>query len=273
LNELQKSQDIKIIDLSNEVRPKPAQDGAKRKSTGSEMSAEGEEHTTPASLQADLIHYKELFTKLRFSYVEQVTKEKFLTAITMDPPQFVEPQENVQLEAQLVEVKAALKAQKVEVAEMIAELERRGRDLSKRYETIQLRTTQLTTLPERIATLETAISTLRATQAPHPTNPALSLPLPETLSALNERQAELAALDKQLAGLQAAVPRKTRELERLEAELKPLEMQRKGTVAAAQEARRRREAGEAGMGDGLEERGRWLTAVEGGLRGMLEVDA
>lgn len=50
----------------------------------------------------------------------------------MDPPQFVEPRENVELEAQLKEVKASLKAQKVEVAEMLAELERGGRDLSKR---------------------------------------------------------------------------------------------------------------------------------------------
>lgn len=69
---------------------------------------------------------------MRFSYVEQVTKEKYLTAITVDPPQFVEPSENVELERELVEVKASLKAQKVEVAEILAELERRGRDLSKR---------------------------------------------------------------------------------------------------------------------------------------------
>ncbi|KAH7057309.1 hypothetical protein B0J12DRAFT_697180 [Macrophomina phaseolina] len=269
LRTLQKSQEIKIIELSNEIRPKPAKNGDKRGSAASEMSADD---ATPASLQADLIHYKELFSKLRFSYVEQVTKEKYLTAITVDPPQIVEPRDNVELEAQLVEVKASLKAQKVEVAEMLAELERRGRDLSKRYESIQLRTAQLEAIPNEIANLESTIAELRETQAPHPTNPSLSLPLPETLSVLASREAELAALEKQLSSLQSTLPRKTRELERLEAELQPLEMQKSGTVAAAKEARRRREAGEAGMGDDLEERGRWLTAVEQGLRGMLEVE-
>ncbi|KAF4310206.1 hypothetical protein GTA08_BOTSDO02074 [Botryosphaeria dothidea] len=269
LKELQKHQEIKIIELSNEIRPNPAQNGDKRNSAASEMSADD---ATPASLQADLIHYKELFSKLRFSYVEQVTKEKYLTAITVDPPQFVEPRENVELEAQLKEVKASLKAQKVEVAEMLAELERRGRDLSKRYESIQLRTAELESLPTEIADLETTIAELRETQAPHPTNPSLSLALPETLSVLAAREAELAALERQLSSLQSTVPRKTREFERLEAELKQLEMQKCGTVAAAKEAQRRREAGEAGMGDDLEDRGRWLTAVEQGLTSMLEVE-
>ncbi|KAB2580404.1 hypothetical protein DBV05_g905 [Lasiodiplodia theobromae] len=269
LKSLQKSQDIKIIELSNDVRPQPAKNGDKRNSAASEMSADD---ATPASLQADLVHYKELFSKLRFSYVEQVTKEKYLTAITVDPPQFVEPSENVELERELVEVKASLKAQKVEVAEILAELERRGRDLSKRYESIQLRTAQLEALPIDIANLESTIAELQGTQAPHPTNPSLSLPLPETMSVLAAKEAELAALDKQLSSLESTVPRKTRELERLEAELKPLEEKKRNTVQAAREAQRRREAGQAGMGDDLEERGRWLTAVEQGLKGMLEVE-
>ncbi|KKY25231.1 hypothetical protein UCDDS831_g02138 [Diplodia seriata] len=129
LKSLQSTQEIKIIELSDEIRPQPAKNGDKRNSAASEMSADD---ATPASLQADLIHYKELFSKLRFSYVEQVTKEKYLTAITADPPQIHDQSENSALEAQLVEVKASLKAQKVEAAEMLAELERRGRDLSKR---------------------------------------------------------------------------------------------------------------------------------------------
>lgn len=55
LKELQKHQEIKIIELSNEIRPNPAQNGDKRNSAASEMSADD---ATPASLQADLIHYK-----------------------------------------------------------------------------------------------------------------------------------------------------------------------------------------------------------------------
>ncbi len=45
---------------------------------------------------------QELFSKLRFSYLEQVTKEKFIRAIVGDPPLVVEHQENVELEASLL---------------------------------------------------------------------------------------------------------------------------------------------------------------------------
>jgi hypothetical protein len=44
----------------------------------------------------------------------------------------VENQDNVELEAQLVEVKTSLKQQKEEVAHMAAELDRRGRELASR---------------------------------------------------------------------------------------------------------------------------------------------
>src|SRR4051812_1324386 len=49
-----------------------------RTSDASAIAATG---PTPSSLEADLAHYRELFAKLRFSYVEQVTKEKFIRAI------------------------------------------------------------------------------------------------------------------------------------------------------------------------------------------------
>lgn len=47
-----------------------------------------------------------------------------------DPPQIIEHQENVELEAQLVVVKADLKVQKEEVAGIVEALEACGRELS-----------------------------------------------------------------------------------------------------------------------------------------------
>ncbi|KAL8662478.1 MAG: hypothetical protein Q9168_008253, partial [Polycauliona sp. 1 TL-2023] len=84
---------------------------------------------TPSSLAADLSHYRDLFSKLRFSYLEQVTKEKFLRAIVGDPPLIVESSENVELEKQLAEIKAVLKMQKEDVGRLVEELENRGREL------------------------------------------------------------------------------------------------------------------------------------------------
>ena len=66
-----------------------------------------------------------------------MTKEKFLRAIVGDPPQIIEQQENVELEAQLVAVKADLKVQKADVAALVEELEARGRELSRRACSLQ----------------------------------------------------------------------------------------------------------------------------------------
>lgn len=159
----------------------------------------------------------------------------------------------------------------MEVAEVLRQLEEKGRELSQRYEGVQIRTGQLEALPREIADLEATIEQLKQEQTPPSDNPELALPLPETTKLLQAREAELESLDAQIAKLQSALPGKTRELEKLERELKPLETQKQGTVAAAKEARRRREEG-GGIGDKLEERGRWLRASEQALKDMLEVD-
>lgn len=214
---------------------------------------------------------QELFSKLRFSYVEQVTKEKFIRAIVSDPPQVIENQENVDIERSLAVTKAALKAQKTEVAGMIAELERMGRGLAQKHETIQLQTTQLQLLPQQIQGLEKSIEILKAAQAPG-SHPMLNMPLEKTLVAVTDKEKEQAELNRQLEQLQAQLPRKTRELDRLEAELQPLEVKRLGTTASAREAQKRKEAALGGAGDDLEERGRWWRGVESGLKGMLGVE-
>lgn len=218
-----------------------------------------------------LTHSQELFSKLRFSYLEQVTKEKFIRAIVGDPPLVVEHQENVELEESLAVAKAALKAQKTEVAELVAELEARGRELCRKYENIQMQTTQLQELPEKIGALQTSVEELKAAQQPG-SNPTLNLPLEKTLALVEERERERAELDRQLEQLQVMVPRKTRELERLNAELQPLEVKRLGSIASAREAKRRKEEALGGVGDDLEERGRWWRGVESGLKGMLGVE-
>ncbi|TVY15104.1 Kinetochore protein Sos7 [Lachnellula arida] len=262
------SHELSIIKLSEPVAGPLKQSSGERTS---DVSADVFENPTPASLEADLAHYKELFSKLRFSYLEQVTKEKFIRAIVGDPPLVVEHQENVELESSLAVSKTSLKAQKTEVAELVAELEKRGRELCRKYENVQMQTTQLQELPENIEGLQASIEELKATQQPG-SNPILSMPLEKTLALVEERQRERAELDRQLEQLQVLVPRKTRELERLNAELQPLGVKRLGSTASAREAKRRKEEALGGFGDDLEERGRWWRGVEGGLKGMLGVE-
>ncbi|KAI9834510.1 MAG: hypothetical protein M1826_002664 [Phylliscum demangeonii] len=212
----------------------------------------------------------DLFSKLRFSYLEQVTKEKFLRAILDDPPLIVEQEENAALERQLASAKSSLKAQKADVAEMLVELEAKSRELSRRYETVQQQAAEAQQLPDFIAELQAAIELLRRS-SDLDVNPSQSLPLPATLSLLAEQEAAIKKLDGEIELMDSTIQKKDRELERIKAELKPLEAQRQTVEKAASEAQRRK-AGLDGEGDDLEQRGRWWKGVSEGLNAMLTED-
>lgn len=142
------------------------------------------------------------------------------------------------------------------------------------YKNIQLQTTQLSTLPDEISNLEATIAALRAKQtliaAADPSKgSSQNLPLPATLSLLSEREAELAALNRQLATLQSTLPRKTREAEAIERELSVLERRKGEAVAQAREAKRKKREGES---DGLEEMGRWYRGAEKSLKQLVGVE-
>ena len=209
---------------------------------------------------------------MRFSYVEQVTKEKFIRAIVGDPPLIVTVQENLDLEKENLAAKAELKGLKNEVSEMVAELEKKGRELSNKYESVQLETTKLQELPTKIQELEEQIEELKEEQeTPAGTDPSLNLPLAKTLDLVNKRKREQQELARELEALQAKVPRKKKEVERLQAELHPLETKRQNSTTAAREARRRKDAALGGVADDLEERARWWRASEGVLKQVLDI--
>jgi hypothetical protein len=124
LSQLQEPTDLYILSISHPILNPSAP--SKRSSSASDQER------TPSALQADLEHYRELFSKLRFSYVEQVTKERFLRAVTAEQPEFVDGDENRELGEKLAADKAALKARKEEVRGIIGDLEEQGRVLARR---------------------------------------------------------------------------------------------------------------------------------------------
>ncbi len=275
LDGLQARHEISIIKLSEPISSaiaEAARGGTNNQRT-SDASTSSLDNLSPASLEADLEHYRELFAKLRFSYVEQVTKEKFIRAIVGDPPLIVTPQENADLEAENAEAKAQLKALKTDVADMVGELEKRGRELTRRYEQVQLETVSLRELPGKVSQLEAGIAELRQAQE-HDADarPELNMPLAKTAALVDAQKSKLSDLDRQLEQLSNQVPRKRKELERLQAELAPLEAKRQNSTAAAREAKRRKEAALGGVEDDLEERGRWWRASETVLKQMLDIE-
>jgi len=202
-----------------------------------------------------------------------VTKEKFLRAVVGDPPLYISASENAALESRLLPTKATLKAQKIEVAELVADLESRGRELSRRYQQVQLQTAQLGNLPEQIEGLKSTIARLQAAQEPKTDNPLLGMPLTKTLEVLAEKDAESAKLDREIEELRTAAERRMRELDRMQTELEPLRAQKTRAVNDAQDAQTRKAQGISGLGDDLEQRGRWLRGVETTMRSILEAGA
>jgi len=186
---------------------------------------------------------------------------------------YISASENAALESRLLSTKATLKAQKIEVAELVADLENRGRELSRRYQQVQLQTAQLDSLPGQIDGLKNTIARLQAAQEPKTDNPLLGLPLMKTLEVLGGTDAESAKLDREIAELQAAAERRTRELDRMQTELEPLRAQKIRAVNDAQDAQTRKALGISGLGDDLEQRGRWLRGVETTMRSILEAGA
>ena len=143
------------------------------------------------------------------------------------------------------------------------------------HETITLQTTLLSTLPAQIASLESSVSNLRAlsdmkTSTTSSTSPHLSLPLPATLSLLEQRQLELADLEQQRKALQQAIPRRTRALEEVEDELQQVEARWDEIAVGARDAVRRR--AEGGGRDELESKGRWLTGAEAMYKEILGIE-
>ncbi|KAG5927858.1 hypothetical protein E4U42_001700 [Claviceps africana] len=266
---LQSSQDLSIIKLRDTIIDPAEQGSRQRASDASNSLLDG---PTPASLEADLAHYTELFAKLRFSYVEQVTKEKFIRAIVGDPPLIVTAQENVDLERDNARTKAELQSLKQEVALMVTELETRGRQLSQRYASIQRDTAKLQDVPAKTDELRASIDALRALRESADADSSLTLPLAKTLDLVARRKAEQQDLARELEALRAKAPRKHKEAERLRAELGPLEAKLETSSAAARDARRRREeAALGGVADDLEQRARWWRASEEVLRQVLEL--
>jgi hypothetical protein len=246
-----------------------ANPGAARASDASSSSQP--DAATPASLAADLAHYRELFSKLRFSYVEHVTKEKFIRAIVGDPPVIVTPHENIALEKENLASKATLKAMKVEAAALVAELEGKGRDLCRRYEGVKTQMIHLGQLPAEIEGLEARIQELKSGMELPEGNPNLGLPLGQTREVIEERKAARCEVERELDQLRARVPRKRKERERLESEVQGLEAKRANSLAAAKEARRRKQNALGGVEDDLEERGRWWRASESVLKQALDI--
>lgn len=230
----------------------------------------------PSTLVTDLQHYRDLFSKLRFSYLEQVTKEKYIKNLIAQPPIIATAEQNAQLEEKLVAMKADLQVKKRDVDAIVVEMEQLARDIAVKYDIVEENVKQLETLPAEVDALEKEVEDLKRQvaekegQVEVSDDPRMNLSLEETNRLIEEQQKRDEELKKQIEVYERDLPVKVAECEKAEQELAELESQRQRVTKAARDAQKRREEGRR---DVLEEHGRWYKSSEIVLKGLLGVQS
>ncbi|KAL6240699.1 hypothetical protein RBB50_012409 [Rhinocladiella similis] len=234
---------------------------------------------TPASLAADLAHYKDLFSKLRFSYLEQVTKEKYLRSIVGDPPSVVGHDENAALEARLGVMKAELKDKKQAVDGLVEGMEAQAKVLANVYEDVNSKIGVLERANPEVDRLRVEVEELRRELIQRQgedgkrreSNPRMNMGLDDTRRALEEQNARMEDVEERIRALERELPSKVARLEEVDRELTELDRRRNESVRLAVEGKRRKETGGR---DEVEELGKWYRSQEVVFKGLgLDVEA
>ncbi|EPY50889.1 Bfr1 binding protein [Schizosaccharomyces cryophilus OY26] len=112
------------------------------------------------STEQELKKYKEFFSQLKFSYIEQGTKERYLRAILDDPPLLVEPEDNEKLESTISELKFRLKQRKDEVESLKKEIVSECNEIAQKYDATLKESKEAKTLLAELRTLEKELQDL-----------------------------------------------------------------------------------------------------------------
>ena len=277
-----KTAPLNIVSLAEPIlAPETQQSSSQAQSqsqTGTSRDSAGPQSNvfSPSNLAADLQHYRDLFSKLRFSYLEQVTKEKYLRGIVGEPPILATSEENAALEEKLGIMKSELKAKKLGVEALIQEVEELARQIAERYDGVNASVTLLETLPEEVSDLEQEVEELRRQlvekegESERSDDPRMNLSLEETEQLLDEQQRKNEELARQISEIEKAMPGKTWECEKAERELEEVESRRNEITRSARDAQRMKEQGGRDL---LEEQGRWYKSSEIVMRGLLGVQS
>lgn len=228
----------------------------------------------PATLIADLAHYRDLFSKLRFSYLEQVTKEKYLRSIVGEPPLLATSAENAALEEKLAVLKADLQTRKRNVEALIEELNDLAGQIAEKYDSVDVEMRKLETLPIENEEMEAEIDKLRQVLVAREgdevsDDPLMNMSLEDTEREIDKMRKQDEELRREIDEMQRELPRKTEECEIAQKELKDVERKRNEVTRLARDAQMMREGGR----DRLEEQGRWYQSSEVVLKGLLGVES
>lgn len=276
-----KTQPLSILGLAEPILiPQPPSiSQSQSQSTPSQTRTQTQqEPLNPSTLTADLTHYRDLFSKLRFSYLEQVTKEKYLRGIVGQPPIVVTAGENVALEEKLAEMKVELQGKKKAVEELVSQMDGLASGLGDQYDVVDGGLRELETLLGEVEMLEMEVERLRGEvetregerMVVRSEDERMNLGLEETKALVEEGRRRDLDLEREIRILEEELERKSRECVEAEKELESLEGRRNEVTKAVRDARRLKEEGGR---DRLEEQGRWYASSEAVMRGLLGVES
>lgn len=255
-----------IVNYKQQEQPQQADDSQSQ--DGSQLDLD------PATLATDLQHYRELFSKLRFSYLEQVTKEKFIKNIIAQPPVIATAEENAQLEERLAIMKAELQVKKRDVDALVVEIEQLARNIAIKYDIVEDNVKQLETLPAEINELEKQVEELRQQlsekegQVVVNDDPRMNLSLEETNALIEQQEQRNEELKRKIERYERDLPVKVAQCEEAERELQELEKERQKVTKAARDAQKRKQEGKEDL---LQQQTQWYEDSTVVLRGLLGV--
>ncbi|KAJ1983444.1 hypothetical protein H4R34_001278 [Dimargaris verticillata] len=182
----------------------------------------GEQGLAPAAVEAELSYYNELFEKLKFNYLEQATKERFIRDLMQEPPLVVDQEDIQELEASNVEHKQRLKQRKGEMQRYSEKLSSLAHDVVAAYCQTKDDFTTTPDLLREIRDLESQIQRIEAED-----DSTQKLTIQESQMKLNEQLAHLATVSTEidehkarLAALNQAIQKHQDQVHSLESECK-----------------------------------------------------
>lgn len=270
-----KQQPLSILSLAEPILiPQPPNTSQSQ----SQPQPQQAEPLNPSTLSADLTHYRDLFSKLRFSYLEQVTKEKYLRGIVGQPPIQVSAEENVALEERLACMKVELQGKKRGIEELVSQMDMQAGGIGERYDVVDQGMRELEVLIEEVEGLEEEVARIREDvetregerRVVRSEDERMNLGIEETDALVEDGRRRELELERQIRILEEELERKSRECEDVEKELEGLEGRRNEVSKAVRDARKLKEEGGR---DRLEEQGRWYASSEAVMRGLLGVES
>ncbi|KAK7205076.1 hypothetical protein BZA70DRAFT_267613 [Myxozyma melibiosi] len=244
------------------------------------------DRSNPAAIEFELKDYKELFSKLKVTYLEQETKEAFLRIILEDDEEDGEEangkelklwkigqkeidevtERNAELKAVLVDKKKSLQTTSDEISKLVE-------DICKRYETLKAEVTESEQLLLELEDMKKELQELEKSEE-EPKESHETLSLKETNELYVGLKLQEMELDDDIKNLRdVSIPQKTQELERLTKELTDLTKLKSQLDEAAELAVKVRQSElKEGKLVEKENQARWYTEVYGIVCALFNID-